>query len=248
MTAYKHLFSPVQLRHKTLKNRVVFGAHTANMAKDGLPGDQHLGYYRERALGGAGMMVIEPVPVHEAAILTRGNFRPNDDAVIPGFRRITEAVQAEGTVILQQLYHVGQHSDADNAYFPGWSPSGLPSYHDSDGSHAMTAAEIEETIEGFVQSARRCFEAGFDGVEVWAAYHSMLDQFWTPWSNRRDDQWGGTLENRTRMSMEVIRRIRKLCGEDFIIGLAISYQPGVEVHLQEEALSEIISRCTTQPA
>ena len=125
MTAYKHLFSPVQLRHKTLKNRVVFGAHTANMAKDGLPGDQHLGYYRERALGGAGMMVIEPVPVHEAAILTRGNFRPNDDAVIPGFRRITEAVQAEGTVILQQLYHVGQHSDADNLAIKGleqWHP------------------------------------------------------------------------------------------------------------------------------
>ncbi|MDA9008594.1 FAD-dependent oxidoreductase [Alphaproteobacteria bacterium] len=241
MAGYKHLFSQIQLRHKTLRNRVVFGAHTANMAKDGLPGDQHLGYYKERALGGVGMMVIEPMPVHKAAILTRGNFRPDDDAVIPHFRRITEAVQAEGTVILQQLYHVGQHSDADNAFFPGWSPSGLPSYHDSDGSHAMTAAEIEETIEGFVQSARRCFEAGFDGVEVWAAYHSMLDQFWTPWSNRRDDSWGGSLENRTRMSMEVIRRIRKLCGEDFIIGLAISYQPGVEVHLQEEALSEIIA-------
>ena len=75
MTNFPHIFRPVRLRHKTLRNRVVFGAHTANMARDGLPGDQHLGYYRERALGGAAMIVVEPVPVHEVAVLTRGNFR-----------------------------------------------------------------------------------------------------------------------------------------------------------------------------
>jgi NADPH-dependent 2,4-dienoyl-CoA reductase/sulfur reductase-like enzyme len=104
----------------------------------------------------------------------------------------------------------------------------------------MTEADIEETIDGFVQAARRCKEAGFDGVEVWAAYHSMLDQFWTPWSNRRDDRWGGSLENRTRMSREVMTRIRKLCGEDFIVGLAINDAPEAEVALQREALAEIV--------
>jgi len=163
---FRRLFEPIRLRHKTLRNRVVFGAHTANMAEDGLPTDRHLAYYRERALGGAAMLVIEPVPVHAAAVLTRGNFRHGDDSVIPHFRRLTAAVQAEGAVILQQLYHVGQHGDADNAYHAAWSPSGLPSYHDSDGSHAMTEAEIGETIDGFVQAARRCRQAGFDGVEV----------------------------------------------------------------------------------
>ena len=240
-STFSRLFSPVDLRGKTLRNRIVFGAHTANMADQGIPGERHLGYYRERAMGGAAMLVIEPVPVHAAAVLTRGNFKHSSDEVIPHFRKITDAVHEEGALILQQLYHVGQHGDADNSYHPNWSPSGMPSYHDSDGSHSMTEAEIEETIEGFVQAARRCWESGFDGVEVWAAYHGIVDQFWTPWSNRRDDQWGGTLENRTRFSREIITRIRKLCGDDFIIGISVSDEPDFEVALQRESLAELIA-------
>lgn len=238
---FKRLFTPVALRNKMLRNRIVFGAHTANMAVNGLPTEQHIAYYAERAIGGAGMIVVEPMPVHPAAVLTRGNFRPSDDNVVPHFRKVAEAIKSHGAVAIQQLYHVGQHADADNSFHPGWSPSGLPSYHDSDGSHAMTESEIEETIDGFVQAARRCRDAGFDGVEVWAAYHSMLDQFWTPWSNRRDDRWGGSLENRTRMSREVMRRIRETCGEDFVIGLAVNDDPNVEVALGREALAEIVA-------
>jgi 2,4-dienoyl-CoA reductase-like NADH-dependent reductase (Old Yellow Enzyme family)/thioredoxin reductase len=237
---FKRLFTPAALRGKTLRNRIVFGAHTANMAVEGLPTERHAGYYAERAIGGAAMIVVEPMPVHQAAVLTRGNFRPSDDAVVPHFRKITEAIRGNGAVAIQQLYHVGQHADADNSFHAGWSPSGLPSYHDSDGSHRMTEAEIEVTIDGFVQAARRCHEAGFDGVEVWAAYHSMLDQFWTPWSNRRDDRWGGSLANRTRMSREVMTRIRRECGDDFIIGLAVNDEPEVEIALKREALAEIV--------
>ena len=166
MTSFGHVFQPVQLRHKTLKNRVVFGAHTTNMAVDGLPGDQHIAYYVERAMGGAAMIVVEPMPVHPAAVLTRGNFRPSDDAVIPHFRRITEACKSEGAVMIQQLYHVGAHGDWDNSWHANWSPSGGPSYHDNDGSRAMSEAEIEETIDAFVQAAIRCQKAGFDGVDL----------------------------------------------------------------------------------
>jgi len=239
-TAHPRLFTPVDLRGRTLRNRIVFGAHTANMAEDGLPTERHVAYYRERAMGGAAMLVIEPVPVHAAAVLTRGNFRHSDDGVIPHFRKVTDAVHEHGAVILQQLYHVGQHGDADNSYHPNWSPSGGPSYHDSDGSHAMTEVEIEETIDGYVQAARRCHAAGFDGVEVWAAYHSLLDQFWTPWSNSRDDRWGGSLDNRTRLSREICRRIRAVCGEDFIVGLSVSDEPDFDVMLQTESMSEIV--------
>lgn len=241
-SAHPRLLSPVEIRGRRLRNRIVFGAHTANMAEDGLPTDRHVAYYRERAMGGAAMLVIEPMPVHAAAVLTRGNFRHSDDAVIPHFRRVTEAVHEHGSLILQQLYHVGQHGDSDNSYHPHWSPSGGPSYHDSDGSHAMTEAEIEETIDGYVQAARRCREAGFDGVEVWAAYHSLLDQFWTPWSNSRDDRWGGSLENRTRMSREICARIREMCGDDFIVGLSVSDEPDFDVMLQKESIAEIVER------
>lgn len=239
--AHSRLMSPVALRGHTLRNRIVFGAHTANMAEDGLPGRQYGAYLLERARGGAAMIVAEPVPVHRTGVLTRGNFRHSDDAVIPAFRPITEAVKAEGAVILQQLYHIGAHGDSDLSFAPHWSPSGAPSYHDSDGSHRMNVAEIEELIAAHVAAAVRCQAAGFQGVEVWAAYHSLLDQFWTPWSNTRDDAWGGSLENRTRFSRLVIEGIRRTCGEDFVIGLAVSTSDAQDVLLSVESLAEIVA-------
>jgi 2,4-dienoyl-CoA reductase-like NADH-dependent reductase (Old Yellow Enzyme family) len=241
--AFSHVFDPVRLRHKTLRNRITFGAHTANMADGGLPGARHIGYYRERALGGAGMIVVEPVPIHRTAVLTRGNFRPDDDAIIPACLRVTDACRAVApdVVLIQQLYDVGQHGDADNSFAPNWSPSGLPSYHDADGSHAMAPAEIGELIEGFVAAAGRAQASGFDGIEVFAAYHALVDQFWTPWSNRRTDAWGASFEGRMRFSCEVLSRIRERCGEDFIIGLAVSVDPGAEATLSIDALSEIVA-------
>jgi 2,4-dienoyl-CoA reductase-like NADH-dependent reductase (Old Yellow Enzyme family)/thioredoxin reductase len=238
---FRHLFQPLKLRHVTLKNRIVFGAHTANMSEAGLPGERHRAYYEERALGGAAMIVVEPVPVHRTAVLTRGNFKHSTDEIIPHFRKVTDAVHRHGTVICHQLYHVGQHGDFDNSYEPNWSPSGLPSFHDSDGSHAMREAEIEEIVAGFVEAARRARESGFDGVELFAAYHALIDQFWTPFSNRREDRWGGSLENRCRFSSEIMRRIRKMAGDDFIIGLAVNMEPSVKASLSMEQLQEIIA-------
>lgn len=82
-SSFPRLFSPIDLRGKSLRNRIVFGAHTANMTDQEIPSKRHLGYYRERAMGGAAMLVIEPMPVHLAAVLTRGNFKHNSDEVIP---------------------------------------------------------------------------------------------------------------------------------------------------------------------
>lgn len=240
---FPHVFEPLRLRHKTLTSRITFGAHTANMAEDGLPGERHIGYYRERVLGGAGMIVVEPVPIHRTGVLTRGNFRHDDDAIVPAFRRLTDACRAANpeVVLIHQLYHVGQHGDADNSFAPNWSPSGLPSYHDADGSHAMTSAEIEELIEGFVAAAARAHASGFDGVEVFAAYHAVVDQFWAPWSNRRTDEWGGSFENRMRFSAEILRRIRAQCGDDFIVGLAVSADPGSEAFPSIAELAEVVA-------
>ncbi|MCP4328230.1 MAG: FAD-dependent oxidoreductase [Alphaproteobacteria bacterium] len=240
-TPFPHLFEPLKVGSVTLKHRLNFGAHTNNMSVDGLPGERMRGYYEERARGGAAMIVVEPVPIHRTGVLTRGNLRHDDDSIIPAFRRITDTCHGIGAVMIHQLYHVGQHGDYDNSYEPNWSPSGLPSYHDSDGSHSVSESEIEELIEGFVAAALRARESGFDGVEIFAAYHSLPEQFWTPWSNRRDDRWGGSLENRTRFSAEVLRRIREATGPDFVIGMALSLDPTTEVSLSIEALQEVVA-------
>jgi 2,4-dienoyl-CoA reductase-like NADH-dependent reductase (Old Yellow Enzyme family) len=238
---HPHLLSPITMRGHTLRNRIVFGAHTANMSDAGLPGPQYAAYLLERALGGAAMIVAEPMPVHRTGVLTRGNFLHGTDDIIPYFRKITEPVIDAGAVILQQLYHIGAHGDSDLSFAPHWSPSGGPSYHDTDGSHRMREAEIEELIAAHISAAIRCQKSGFRGVEVWAAYHSLLDQFWTPWSNSRDDQWGGSLENRTRFSRRIIDGIRRACGEDFIVGLAVSTSDAHDVALSVEALTEIVA-------
>ena len=235
------LFQPLTIRHKTLRNRIVFGSHTANMSENGLPGERHRGYYEERARGGVGMIVVEPSPVHRTAVLTGRNFRAQSEDVIPGFRKITDVVHEHGAVICHQLYHVGQHGDFDNSFEPSWSPSGLPSFHDSDGSHAMTEAEIEEIIESFVQAARRARDAGFDGIELFAAYNAIIDQFWLPFSNRRDDRWGGSMENRMRFSRLIMERIRKMAGEDFIIGIAVNMDETSKVSQTIEQLQEVIA-------
>ena len=246
MASYPNLFTPIELRHKTLKNRIVFGAHTTNMAEDGLPGERHFAYYRERARGGAAMIVIEPAPAHRTGVLIRANFRHGDDSVIPHFRRITDECHQHGTVMIHQVYHVGGHGDQDNSWEPYWSPSGFPSMHDPWGSHAITEAEIEELIEGFVEAARRDFDAGFDGVDIFAGYNCLVDQFWSPITNKRDDQWGGSLENRLRFAVEVCSRIRKRVGEDFIVGMTVSgaepYPGGLTVEDKQEIIAYLDSR------
>ena len=236
---FEQLFAPLTLRHKTLRNRVVFGAHTANMAEQGLPGERHLGYSLERAKGGAAMIVVEPVPVHRTAVLTRGNMLHSDDAIIAPLKRITDACHAERAVMIQQLYHVGQHGDFDNSYQPSRSPSGLPSFHDADGSHAMGEAEIEEVIAGFVAGAVRAQAAGFDGVELFGAYNGLIEQFWLPWKNRRQDRCGGSLDNRMRFCAEITERTRQAVGADFIIGINASIDSGVSIALQLDALCAI---------
>jgi 2,4-dienoyl-CoA reductase-like NADH-dependent reductase (Old Yellow Enzyme family)/thioredoxin reductase len=240
---FPHVFAPLSLRGHALTSRITFGAHTANMAEGGLPGERHVAYYRERARGGAGMIVVEPVPVHRTAVLTRGNFRPDNDAVIPAFRRLVDGIRdvAPGVVLIQQLYHVGQHGDADNSFAPNWSASGLPSYHDADGGHAMTSDEIDEVIDGFAEAAVRAQAAGFDGVEIFAAYHAFVDQFWTPWSNRRTDEWGGSFEGRMRLSSTVLSRIREQCGDAFIIGLAVSVDDSSPATLSVEELQQVVA-------
>ena len=223
---FASLFAPLMIRNVRLKNRVVFGAHTNNMAEAGLPSDQTIAYYEERARGGAGMIVVEPVPVHPTAVLTRGNYLADDDRVVPAFRRLVDTCRPHGPVMIQQLYHVGAHGDADNSFAPYWSPSGARSFHDADGSHAMTLDEITEIQAAFVRCALRAKEAGFDGIELFAAYNALIDQFWSPLSNRRDDGYGGSFASRMRFSSELCHGLREACGDDFLIGLAVSADPG----------------------
>ena len=237
---FKHLFSPLDLGHKTLKHRLNFGAHTANMAVDGLPVERHHGYYLERAIGGAAMIVVEPIPIHQTGVLTRGNFRSGDDSIIEHFQKITDSCHEYGTVMIQQLYHVGAHGDWDNSFMPNWSPSGRPSMHDHDGSVTMSDRQIVEIITAFADAALRAKNAGFDGCELMAAYNALIEQFWSPFTNRRSDSYGGSFEKRMKFSVDLLAAIRDAVGPDFIIGVCTSFDPVFPEVLPIETMQEIV--------
>ncbi|MCC6470114.1 MAG: FAD-dependent oxidoreductase [Alphaproteobacteria bacterium] len=238
---FPNLFSPLKLRHLTLKHRMVFGTHTANMSVERRPGERHLAYYRARARGGAAMIVIEPIPAHRTGLLTRGQFSMAEPGMVPYFRRITEMCHAEGVVVSQQVFHIGAHCDPDNSFQPNWSPSGTASFRDGDGSHAMTGAEVEELLESYVYSAGLIRECGYDGIEINAGYNSLIDSFWSPLTNRRDDRWGGNLEGRMRFPVELLSRVRKKVGENFLIGLTISGDDNMPGGLDVAARQEIVA-------
>ena len=237
---FPHLFSPLKLRHITLRNRLTFGPHLANMSHEGLPGARHLAYYRERARGGVGLIVMEGQSVEEHGALTRGRLRRSDE-IVPGLTAIAEAVHAEGAAIVQQLNHSGQHADFDNSWEANWSPSGLPSLKDHAGSHAMTDAEIGHVIDRYIEAARRSHRAGLDGSDLLAAYNGLADQFWSPLTNRREDRWGGSLENRCRLTATILERIRQACGDDYVIGLSISGDDLTKRGLPLEEMQRIVA-------
>ncbi|MDA0218037.1 MAG: FAD-dependent oxidoreductase [Proteobacteria bacterium] len=237
---FPHLFTPLKLRHFTLRNRLTFGPHLANMSHEGLPGARHLAYYRERARGGVGLIVMEGQSVEEHGALTRGRLRRSDE-IVPGLTAIAEAVHAEGAAIVQQLNHSGQHADFDNSWEANWSPSGLPSLKDHAGSHAMSDAEIGHVIDRYIEAAQRSHRAGLDGNDLLAAYNGLADQFWSPLTNRREDRWGGSLENRCRFTATILERIRKACGDDYVIGLSISGDDLTKRGLPLEEMQRIVA-------
>ncbi|MBT7614160.1 MAG: oxidoreductase, partial [Rhodospirillaceae bacterium] len=108
-----YLFQPLKLRHKTLRNRLTFGPHLANMSHEGLPGPRHLGYYAERARGGVGLIVMEGQSVEAHGALTRGRFKASDE-IVPGLAAIADAVHEHGAVVVQQLNHSGQHAEIED--------------------------------------------------------------------------------------------------------------------------------------
>mgnify|MGYP000729926176 CR=1 FL=1 len=149
MTQHPRLMSPLSLRGQTLRNRIVFGAHTANMSDQGLPGPRFEGYILERALGGAAMIVAEPMPVHRTGVLTRGNYVHSDDAVIPGFRKITDKVK-DAVITSKIKSRLGSEPSLSGLVITVETQNGRVALRGSapDRAAADRAASIARTVDG----------------------------------------------------------------------------------------------------
>jgi 2,4-dienoyl-CoA reductase-like NADH-dependent reductase (Old Yellow Enzyme family) len=225
------LFTPVSIGGVEIPNRIVLPPMTTRLADEhGGVTDELLAYYRARAIGGAGLITVEMSSPEKAG---RHRFRELtilDDSAIPALRRLVDAVRETGTGarLSIQLGHAGSRAPSRVSGETPIAPSAVPTSVFEVESEtaiplAMTEERIEETISAFVAAARRMQQAGFDMVELHAAHGYLISQFLTPRENQRTDRYGGSLENRARFGLEILRRIKAE-----VPGLPVIFRLGVE--------------------
>lgn len=224
MSQFPHLFSPLRIRGKALKNRIMSTGHDTSMPTDNLVNDQLVAYHTARAKGGVGLIVLQVAGVHDSARYTSHVLMATDDECIPGYRRIAEACHAEGTVVLSQVFHPGREimESSDGLLAVAYAPSASPNERFRVMPRELSQAMIDEIIQGYAAAARRLHAAGIDGVEVVASHGYLPAQFLNPRVNRRSDGYNGDLDARLRFTREVIAAVRAATDEDFIVGLRIS--------------------------
>lgn len=237
------LNSSFTLRHKTAPSRVVFGAHQTNFGQNRCFGERHAAYYAARAAGGAGMIVLEPVSVHESDWPYEYALIGYDPAVKAGFERMANAIHEHNKIGIAQLTHTGGQGSSHYSQLPLWAPSPVPNSNSREVPQIIEPGEIEAVTAGFAQTAAWAVEGGLDGVELNAGQDSLLRQFLSGLTNMRADQYGGSLENRLRFLKEVLIAVRarvgreplvglKLCGDEYAPWAGIKPEDGVEIALE----------------
>jgi 2,4-dienoyl-CoA reductase (NADPH2) len=204
------LFTPITLGKRTLRNRIVFLPHATGQGAQGLPTEAHAAYYARRAEGGVAMIIQEATPVHQASLSRPTHVRGYDPRIIAPARKISDAVHKAGSMMLVQISHRGLAALPVFSRMPVWAPSPTRSPHTGEMAHAVTLSEIREIVAGFVQTAKNFTEGGYDGVEIHCTHGHLLNSFTNPRHNFRTDAYGGSVENRMRLLIEVLEALRTL--------------------------------------
>jgi 2,4-dienoyl-CoA reductase-like NADH-dependent reductase (Old Yellow Enzyme family) len=238
-TRFPLLLAPLDLRGKRLPSRVVLTAHTVSLGQDHVPGDRARGYYEARAAGGAGMIVMEPLPVLPNGGVTPQNYRYDDERFVPALRRVVDAVHEHGTVFVSQLYHMGSNADPLAGDSERWAPGPGLAPGGPDGLRAMDAEDIGTLVDGHVRAARAAIAGGADGVECMFAYDTLVDQFLSAERNRRDDAYGGALAGRARLAREILHALRAELGPDRLLGITVT----AAMEGYEEAVAHLAAEC-----
>lgn len=234
---YQKLFETGNIGNVTMKNRLVMSPMGCGLANlDGTPSEDMLAFYEARAIGGAGLIIPEITrvnDVHGAGLMRQ--LSVSKDKHIAPLSKLAQTVHKHGTKIFIQLHHPGRETvSALLGGQPVVSASAIPCKLVKQETRALTTEEVKELIGQFIAGAQRVQKAGCDGVELHCAHGYLLQQFLSPYTNKREDEYGGSFENRLRIVVEIIDGIRKACGKDFPIGVRLS----VEEFLDKTGVTE----------
>jgi 2,4-dienoyl-CoA reductase-like NADH-dependent reductase (Old Yellow Enzyme family) len=225
-TAPPEVFAPAQLGPLTLRNRIIKAATFEGVMPGGQVSDALLEYHRRVAAGGAGMSTVAYLAVSPEGRTDRHCLLLNEDN-LPGLRRLTDAIHAEGAAAAAQIGHAGPVANARSNRAPALSPSGGFTPMGSR-LHAIDAAGIERVTEDYRRAAGVAVEAGFDSIEIHVGHNYLLSAFLSPKLNKRDDQFGGSVENRARFPRHVLRTVRDAVGTDTAVTAKLNMADGVE--------------------
>ncbi|MCE2565268.1 NADH:flavin oxidoreductase [Komagataeibacter sp. FNDCF1] len=214
------LLQPYQLKHLTLRNRIIVTSHEPAYPEDGMPKERYRAYHVERAKGGVAMtMTAGSAAVSKDSPPVFNNLLVYKDEVVPWMKELTDAVHEQGAAVMIQLTHLGRRTRWDKEF---WLPVVSPS-HNREAAHRsfpkkMEEWDIERIIKDYADAAERMKAAGMDGIEL-QAYGHLMDQFWSPLTNELEGPYGGSLDNRMKFTFDVLKEIRKRVGPDYIVGI-----------------------------
>lgn len=220
------LFEPLKIGNITLKNRIMSTAHDTAMPTDGMVNERLIAYHEARAEGGVGLIILQVSGVHESARYTTQLLMATEDASIPHYKKLADRCHKYGTKIFAQLFHPGREimESGEGLRAIAYAPSAVPNERFHVLPKPLTKKMIHEILDGYGDAARRIFEAGIDGVEIVMSHGYLPSQFLNEHTNQRDDEYGGSFENRLRFTTEIIEKVREKTSKDFIIGIRISSQ------------------------
>ncbi len=251
---FKHLFSPLRVNGVTIPNRIMSTAHTTLFAEwNNMMSDRYIEYCRERAEGGIGLIVTQMQAVHPSSHnFERVDFG-FDPKVIPVYKKLAKAVHKHGTKVFMQIFHSGRQRDSSFTKLPVLAPSPIPCPLLRETPKPMTKQDIRTVIDGFAVVAEHARKGNMDGVELHGAHGYLIQQFLSPYSNQRGDEYGGSRENRIRFLDQVAEAVREKVGGKFVVGVRLSADEFVEggitledtrfyaEHIAEKGLLDYIS-------
>ncbi len=229
------LFSPFSFSGLHLRNRVVMPPMATaiegpggSQNDDGTPGEATVAHYAARSRNGVGLIIVEHTYVTERGKAHRGQLGLDRDESVPAFRALAHAIKSEGALAAIQINHVGAAGNPEVIKGEPLGPSDVPVPRSDRKPRPMTREEIAETVFQFASCARRVKEAGFDAVEIHAAHGYLLTQFLSPLTNKRTDEYGGSLENRARFLLEIVGAVKKEVGTEFPVFVRLGSVDGIE--------------------
>ncbi|MFE2967083.1 FAD-dependent oxidoreductase [Streptomyces sp. NPDC059340] len=213
MSRYPHLMNPLDLGFTTLPNRVLMGSMHVGLEEAERGFERMAEFYATRARGGVGLIVTGGIAPNDAGRPYEGGAKLTTEAEAEQHTEITAAVHREGGKIAMQILHFGRYAYHQDLV----APSALQAPISPFPPHALTDAEVERTIDDYARAAGLAQRAGYDGVEIMGSEGYLINEFIAAQTNKREDRWGGSYENRMRFPVEIVRRVREAVGENFII-------------------------------